>query len=464
MNFKEKISKIISRVITCKNCTIIALIFLRLGVRERCTSGVESLFFAKNSKKITILALDSDRYRGDLDRLIQCKDIRILSIKQSWQSLFIQSFYSDDLGPMPPRDIVNSKKGDSINLQFSRCNNFIINVLEKLMFFVHIDCVTTVNYRYLYDYNFTLSFEKLGIPHIMLYRECLLAHSRSKVGVTVRHKQMGRFHGSKIIVHNNICRDLFIESGYCNNSQVSVCGALRMDKFINSLSSEKFSNNKTFTLFYFPYTATLFGQNGGNIIQDNSFDYAYKIWDGRKELFRKLHESILHMAKNNPNINFVIKPKANLTKGDSWDFYKEILHNSGINIKDINNYKIEPYTDASQLIIKSDVVCALQSSVVVESALAGKRIIFPLFENFSQSKNFQDFNWKDVLHLFDCAKNVSEFEHLVLNSILNPKLLSEEEKIERQHLFKKYFYTLDSNALECYTDVIRSVVDIRSKE
>ena len=44
------------------------------------------------------------------------------------------------------------------------------------------------------------------------------------------------------------------------------------------------------------------------------------------------------------------------------------------------------------------------------------------------SKNFQDFNWKDVLHLFDCAKNVSEFEHLVLNSILNPKLLSEEEK------------------------------------
>jgi len=99
----------------------------------------------------------------------------------------------------------------------------------------------------------------------------------------------------------------------------------------------------------------------------------------------------------------------------------------------------------------------LQSSTVIESAIAGKRIILPLFHDFLNTTHLNNFYWKDNLELFDVATNKNEFKKLFKDIIDNPDI-TENVKNKRIRLFEKWFDSTKGDSLDKYYKIISSVV------
>jgi len=453
IKLNNTIIKLFIGLINEKTSFFVALI-LRFAIKERRSDGKNTFLYTSSKDKITILALDSQRYRGDLSALSSHKKYRVLHISQGWERLLIEQFFNKE---MPVADIINARPGSYLHDLNLRALSLLTSILTYLYKIIKVDIVTTVNYHYLPDYHWTLASEKIGIPWVMLYRECNLGAERFVDGVEHRHKLHHKFKGSHIIVHNKVCKDTFVRSGYASNNQISICGALRMDNYLKLINNyeRRINKRKKFTLFYFPYNMTLFGRTGTPI--SNKYAYAYNIWDGRKDLFRDLHLSIINLALNNPDIDFIIKPKDIMVNTHSWEFYESVVKESNVDISKLDNYYVQPNANVHDLILNSDIICGLQSSTIIESSIAKKRIIFPIFNRYEETKNFNDFLYKDYLHLFDVAYDKNSFKKLFKDCIKNPSI-SKECTEKRYNLFDKFFNSHEGDSLHKYDEVIRNIV------
>ena len=429
------------------------------NIKEKNNNGKDKFFFTNPKDKITILALDSDRYRGDLEALSNNNEFRVLYMSQKAPGWLISPFYNDN----ELKKYINAKKYSNDWNAHNNAYFFMTTFLKYFYSYISVDCVTTVNYRYIEDYNWAKASDKIGVPFIMFYRECLLAADRFYNSIYNRTKyRFGHFHGSHIIVHNNIVKELFIDTGYCKKREISTCGALRMDGFLDLIRSNiepsyDHGFNKKFVLFYFHYDQSLFGRENPTI-EDEKFLYHGSVWGYREQLFKDLHEAIIELAEENKDIQFIIKPKPIMMQHKSWNKYEEIISKSSINVHNLKNYVVDAAIDAQELILNSDIVCGLQSSTVLESAVAGKRVIFPVFYDYLKSEHVNDFFWKDSLDLFDIATSKDNFKN-IFYSCLNSHNIDVNIMNKRKKLFELYFDTRQSNSLRRYSDTIKKVVD-----
>ena len=143
----------------------------------------------------------------------------------------------------------------------------------------------------------------------------------------------------------------------------------------------------------------------------------------------------------------------------SWLYYEQILKDFGYK-NNINNYSVEPNANVHKLIFNSDVICALQSSTVIESAIAGKPIILPVFKNYRKTENYKDFSWKNYLDLFNVADNKDHLKELILQLMNNPTV-DGDVIYERKKVFKDFFNDLDGESLKGYANKITAVVESR---
>jgi hypothetical protein len=439
------INKLIYFLILKKQYFILVL-FILFNIKEK-NNGKDRRFFSSSLNKITILALDSDRYRGDLESLSFHSGVRVLFMKQNVPGWLIKPFYSE----LNIHRYINAEKNSNDAIDHKKAYNFMRKFLLVFYKYISIDCVTTVNYRYPEDYNWTKASNDLGVPFIMLYRECLLATNRLYDFATARVGQnFGKFFGSHIIVHNDKCKQMFIDSGYASPDKISVAGALRMDRLLELIRKNKVKdqseNKKQFILFYFPYN-TLFAKE----------KYYSKIWINRDKLFIDLHNAIIELAVEYPDIDFIIKPKKIMVDNISWRFYEDVISNSKVDVKKLKNYRVDENLDAAKNIVNAAVICALQSSVVVESAIANKRVILPLLHDYLSSPYIDDFLWKNDIALFDVATDKSEFKALFKDILINPNI-PEEIQHKRTKLFKKWFDNTSGNSLDKYYNIIKNVV------
>ena len=294
----------------------------------------------------------------------------------------------------------------------------------------------------------------------MLYRECLLASDIMYDKTLYRTKQyFGKFLGSYIIVHNDICKQMLVDSGYVSYKKISTIGALRMDIFLKLIrdnkNKERRTSKKTFIFFYFSHDNPLFGREKKSLVDKS--EYRTKIWNNRDKFFIDLHNAIIELAVEHPEINFIIKPKKEMIENKSWNFYENIVKGSRANIKNISNYKVDCNLNISKNLVDSSSVCAFQSSVMVEAAIANKRVIVPMFYDFSSTPYFNDFFWKDDLDLFDVATSKSEFKRL-FRDVLNNPVVSENIQRERVILFDKWFNSTRGDSLDKYYNKIKSIV------
>jgi len=447
-----------------KEAFFILVPLVRAAIKERRNDGSDSIFHSKPDGKKTILALDSLRYRGDLDALSQ--NFRVLHLTQRAPGWLIKGFYHE----FDIVNYINAPDGSDKKAQYIAASNFMTKFLRVFYSKVSVDCVTTVNFRYTEDHHWVKSSEKNSIPHIILYREGLLAYYRAEYNLFIRAKRFDKFIGSHIIVHNEKCKNIFLKSEFVSKNDISVAGALRMDKLVTRVNNvsrhNKIKKNKQVTLFYFHPNMPMFGVDAKGVTPKallshgpkKDLSYAFNAWSGRFDLFYDVHEAIAKLAYKYRDIDFIIKPKDIMVASPQWKYYDKAIEKSGINVSNLENYFIEPYANVHDLIFSSDVVCAMNSSVVIESALIGKPVILPVFKEYRDSKNFEDFHWKDDLDLFDVADDKHDFERLILQR-LDDDDIDMKTATARNELFYKWFDQPKEGALSEYTHIINTVID-----
>jgi hypothetical protein len=453
------ILKIISQIITLMPGFLIA-IFLRLAIKQRHANGKDTVLYKNKSNKYTILALDSERYRGDLDVLAKSDKFRVLHIRQGWQMLLIQANLK---GKHYIHEFKNIDKNTDLYNKHKNTQLLITNVLTKLYKIISIDCVTTVHFKYLPDYYWTMASESLNIPYIMLYRECNLMSPIIYDMVLSMMASQGVFHGSHVIVHNQKCKDVFIQSNFAKENMITIASALRMDALVNNINQDKYKNitkenkRKKFTLFYFPVDSSMFGIKN-NKVDVKKYYSSSNYWDKKERFFIQLHETILKLADENRDIDFIIKPKDIFMHEKSWNFYEKVVLKSGVDVKKLDNYIVDAYADVHSLIVESDVVCVGQSSTTIESLILGKRVIFPAFFEYMDTEYFKQFPWRNHLGLFDIATDAIEFEKVFYNAMQSVEV-SDHIMEKRKELYLQCFDDLTGDAIGKYTKTIINVIE-----
>ncbi len=453
------ILKIISQIITLMPGFLIA-IFLRLAIKQRHANGKDTVLYKNKSNKYTILALDSERYRGDLDVLAKSDKFRVLHIRQGWQKSLIQAKLK---GGHSICEVKSADSGTNLYYMHKKTQSLVLDVLENLYKIIDVDCVTTVHFKYLPDYYWTLASERLNVVYVMLYRECNLMSPIIFDLVGNFMKGQKYFHGSHVIVHNQKCKDIFIESNFFTGDKVTVAGALRMDRLIDIMIKDgQYTNQKKrFTLFYFPINSTFFGHKT-KTLDLKKYGFIDNFWSKKEEFFTVLHRTILKLAKENPDIEFVIKPKKIFMYQDTWGYYEKIVKDFKMTEGNLDNYVVDPDADVHNLIVNSDIVCGGQSTTSVESLMLGKRVIIPMFFGFTNTVYLGQFPWRDYLDLFDTATNPIEFEKIFYDAMQLTEIDSNIME-KRRELYLQCFDDLSGDAIGKYTKTITDVINQRRK-
>jgi len=149
-----------------------------------------------------------------------------------------------------------------------------------------------------------------------------------------------------------------------------------------------------------------------------------------------------------------------MMKVKSWGFYNQVLYEKGFNINNVSNYSVEPYANVHNLILGSDVICALQSSTVIESAISGKPVILPVFTKYRKTDNFNDFTWKNYLDIFNVANDKGHLKKLIMHLMEN-QYVGDDILNKRKKVFKSFFNDTRGESLYKYVKTINNVIGNR---
>ena len=407
----------------------------------------------KGVEKITLLALNSTRFRNDLEILSESGRFRMLKIPPIWQNRLLSIYW----GPRPiefNKCYNPDKYGGASKLQ-KELRNFLRAFLPLLYKLLKVDCVIGATVHYVQDYDWGVISEEVGVPYIVLHRENLMASPKALETNRNRLKIMGKFKGSHIIVQNEvILKDVFLQSSYIAPDRISAHGCLRMDKFVEKIKESacrRKSPRKKAVLFSFHH--------------GTGFGVTIPVWSKKKEtgfvkLFEHTHAGFAKAALENPGADFIIKAKWG---GDWPGRIRDAVEKNNMKLKNIPNLKIVHDINAHDLILESDVICGFGSTTLLEGAVASRPVIVPYFDE-AVKPEYKDFILlKDDLDLFDVALNTVEFEGLIKKRLNDPKV-SDECMSKRCKIFEKYISSMKKSALLGYTEIFEQVLEERKKE
>jgi len=399
-----------------------------------------------NNKKNTILALNPDRFRDDLE--ILADEFRVLRMPFYWQCKILCLYWPENLFkkisisrycvPSGERSLKKIQEG---------LRSFLRMFLKDLYKRLSIDCVIGAAVYYKQDYDWGLVSDEVGVPYIVIHREGLCAAKKTKEEVIDKVSAIKAFKGSHIIVQNQIMKDLLIQSNIVNSNRVSASGCLRMDDFVNRIRDfkKKSKKRKKVVLFSFLYGI------GSFIIPSNFNSHD----EGFVGLFEHVHVSIARLAMENKEVDFIIKPKW----GGQWlQTIEYHLNNNNIDSKSIKNLQIITDINPHDLILEADVVCAFSSTTLLEAAITGIPVIVPYYDEALNPEYSDYVLLKDDFDIFDVAHNIEEFEELIIERLkkvdIPPGCME-----RRREVFEKYVSTLEGNAKEKYIELINRVIE-----
>ncbi|MCH7540410.1 MAG: hypothetical protein IH999_08460 [Proteobacteria bacterium] len=163
------------------------------------------------------------------------------------------------------------------------------------------------------------------------------------------------------------------------------------------------------------------------------------------KFFERSHAAFAELARDHPEVDFVIKPK---WAGRWVDEVERVLRLNGTAPGDCDNLHILPDADAQRLILESDVVCGFGSTALLEAGITGKPVVVPHFDE-TLSPEYRDYiPFQEHFHLFDIAGSPAVDEACMR---------------ERRAAFEEIVSSLKGDATEKYAALLKRVVDERRR-
>jgi hypothetical protein len=303
-----------------------------------------------------------------------------------------------------------------------------------------IGAVITAAAHYHTDWDIGTVAEEAGARFVVLHREnSFVAAPAMKREVFERMHRSHPFTGRMIVMHNELARQSFIESGYVGSERVVSVGCLRMDEWVR-WCDQKAPIGPDALLFSFSYTSGLIGRK--NYATDGPLGFV--------ELFRQTHIAFAELAKVNPERKFVVKTKYG--QSDRIAILK-VLAQAGIDPGAMSNYRITVSDDPHALIRQAAVVIAFQSTTMLESALAARPVVVPLFGEAARTDHQPYLRFRDAFHLFLVADSADKMKSLVQHRLDQPRL-AEEDLSEKRAVFEKYVSKLSADTVSRYVEIL----------
>jgi hypothetical protein len=410
-----------------------------------------------DNDKPTILALNSDRFRGDLEILANSNKFRLLRLPFDWQCYILALFNVSEVMIKYGSDVYfNPRDNKKLIRKQYKSRKLLKIFLSSLYTRLKVDCVIGAAVHYRHDFDLGLVSNEIGTPYIVLQKEsAFLSSYKGSKWYSELLKQWNGFKGRHIIVGNEIARDTFVDSGYIASKNISALGVLRMGEYVARVKSY---NNVHFNKSsHIRKKVTLFSFYHGAGLEDLIPQWSGNQKHGFVRLFELLHVSMARLAMQMRDVDFVIKPKW----GGSWITKIEtVLKENNIDVNKIENLSIIHDANVHNLIFSSNVICSFQSTVMLEAAIhADKKIIIPYFDE-AKSSEYEGYLWfKDYYHLFDVAHSVDEFDKLIIEGLEKPRRIDGGLLQKRYALFEEYVSIMNGDVLGKYIKVMNDVID-----
>ena len=245
------------------------------------------------------------------------------------------------------------------------------------------------------DHDLATASEKLNLPFICIHKEGIKPDGQRDIVGWVLKNKVGNFRGSKLIVYNQKDKKAFLKYNFVNENQISVCGCPRFDAFLKL--KNKVKNNKNVVIFLIErgYGLPFFNFKWivPKVFRDN-FKIKKNDWGVISQQYIKI---IKDFIKKNKQYNITFKTKVG--------FSKQQLNALG----DIESKNIKVVKEGSSynVISKSEIVIAFNSTVMLEALAANRLLVSPidLIKNKSElkfildvKKNFLPIKYIDKLH------------------------------------------------------------------
>lgn len=245
-----------------------------------------------------------------------------------------------------------------------------------------VDVVLTGNFGYFQERELATVLEEFGTPFIALHKENLKSPGRVKFWHFVYNERRGKFTGRKILVYNDIERDLQISSGIMESDKVAVVGMPRLDMFHRwrreHAGSKPERPRSSVLLFAFDRADKLpaVRRKSGAGIPGN-VEPMDERWGNNLSWTRlgtELHQTILRLARMRPDLDIVVKTKDRPRK------QKDIMEMLSMDGQELpSNVRLVTSGDPFQLVADSKVIVGFNTSGLLEALAAGKPVVVPWF-------------------------------------------------------------------------------------
>lgn len=331
-----------------------------------------------DSKSFHILILPKPGFTEDiLDSLSRRDVFKIYELDRR----LIKTIYKEFL-PYYVDDNNYCQSDLSLEEKKQELRKFWIIIIRLILRKAKIDAVISGNFAYASEKELAGAFNEIGIPFVILHKENMKSSGRVAFFKEIYSKRRGPFFGSRILVYNEIEKDLQIDSGIIAGDKVTITGMPRLDRVYRwrerqSELAERTLETKNQVLFFSfgPKTGLPMIPHKSRSAREIEYEELPSQWDDLRwqDLVIETHRAIFRLAQEYPQIKVIIKAKGG--KRQSSDVY-QILQNMG-NIP--SNLEVIVGGDPFKLITHSNVVCGFNTTGLLEAIAAGKPVVVPWF-------------------------------------------------------------------------------------
>jgi len=282
----------------------------------------------------------------------------------------------------------------------------------------------------------------LGIPFIVVQKETTISPGTMNFH-SKKIKELFPFISDYMTVCSKRHKKFWLNAGACNK-KIEITGQPRFDFYCKPKKWQSLKElgfpidpNKKVVLF-FTYHLDAYLPKG-------------QTW---KELREETEEVLASLAREKL-YNIIVKPHPQHNVKDIEYFslrLKNLSGPAGARLIFIARREI----DARQLIVNADIIIAFQSTVLLESLAAKKKVIYTFWSQTTKSLKSYILPFHHYKNIMECAHSPEDLRRLIINEKLkiNGKIMN-----ERMKLFHEHLGSLDGKASERAWKAIEKVLD-----
>ena len=242
--------------------------------------------------------------------------------------------------------------------------------------------VLTGNFGYHAEQELAAAVAASGVPFIAMHKEAMKTPGRQEWYERIYRERRQPFAGTRVLAYNRLERDIQVNAGSITPDRITICGMPRLDRLhawrraAAAGKARAGDGRPRVVMFSFhpktglPMISRKDRAPGAARMEQIEGDLGDLAWT---EVWAGFHETAVRLARENPDIEVVIKAKENLPK------WLHLTSGQKLEFPTLPNLRVVVGGDPHDLIASASVVCGFISTALLECLAAGKHVVVPRF-------------------------------------------------------------------------------------